>query len=74
MYNKLSVMKQYSFKIDSDVSNILLELLSINYYDIEMHKNFRDFIDILKEILALLTNCNHFFDFLENTKLLNVIF
>ena len=43
--------EETSFDKSSAVSVLLTHVLKINYYDIEIHNNFKDIINILRSIL-----------------------
>jgi len=51
------------------MSNKFIELLSINYYDIEMNREFRGLIKLLFKTLKQISKPQNFIDLLNNPKL-----
>jgi len=65
----LKELPHLNFIKDGEISRKFIELLSINYYDIEMHIEFRGLITLLRRTLGLLKYPEYFFQLLNNQKL-----
>ena len=51
LYKELKDQSYKTFKAGSEMSDKFIELLSINYYDIEMNREFRGLVTLLKSYL-----------------------
>ncbi len=69
IYHDLNQQTYITFKAGSDMSNKFIELLSINYYDIEMNREFRGLVKLLKKIFKQIKRPRNFLDLIGNPRL-----
>ena len=69
LYNELKNSREINFQTGSAMSGKYIELLSMNYYDLEMHKCFRGLVPLVKDAWAELKYGTNFMDLINNPKL-----
>ena len=66
VYEMLIVLPKVALDAASDMSKHLIELLGMNWYDIEMHLKFQDLVKFIRETLKCLREPANIFKLLNN--------